>query len=635
MTSYRQMRRRARQARRAGMQPMMFISPGDTFPDLAIAVIWRWVWSYRSALVPFAIALAEFSAAALAHPRHARYWIPVTAVTAAAVLVLACPLPVLNRRRAGRPVARVLSQAWDRCGIPRPIERAYMTAVVAVTGGWLATAIAAGPTMKPLPVAAIIATVVLGIPWWFHRRRRAKVRVERIISWWPDIADTVGLPESRIASAVVDTWGWTARVILKRGTTAPHAITRIPEIESGLGLRPGSVRVFPDSKRADRVIIRVVENDPHAEPIPWPGQWITSVTKPIDIGVSEDGRPVCVLFLRRNVLIGGIMGSGKSGILNIIIANLAGCRDVILWGIDMKGGMELQPWAQCFDRLAFTPDQARELFRDAVELLNGRAARMAAAGQRVWEPTPDDPALIIIVDEYAELPDDAHPFADSVGRRGRAVAVNMIAATQRPTQAAMGSTAVRSQMDIRICLRVREPRDADLILGQGIRVNAGWHAHTLTKPGEFLISGPEHVMPERNRAYLLADARRDDHLSQVAPLRPRPAPSRPDTPRTWPTAGEPPQIAPEPPQSVPEPPPPDDAPFRPEVRLWDALVDAGPEGVSIGELEAACGLTRRWVHYRLREHARAGRVIQVRRGYWRATRPGDSPHAGQPGSNGQ
>ena len=40
------------------------------------------------------------------------------------------------------------------------------------------------------------------------------------------------------------------------------------------------------------------------------------------------------------------MGSGKSGILNIIIANLAGCRDVELWGIDMKGGMELQPWAQ-------------------------------------------------------------------------------------------------------------------------------------------------------------------------------------------------------------------------------------------------------------------------------------------------
>ena len=132
---------------------------------------------------------------------------------------------------------------------------------------------------------------------------------------------------------------------------------------------------------------------------------------------------------------------------------------------------------------------------------------MAAEGKRVWEPTPDDPALIIIADEYAELPDEAQNPPTPVARRGRAVAVNLIAATQRPTQAAMGkNTAVRSQMDIRICLRVREPRDADLILGQG-SVNSGWHAHKLTKPGEFLISSPEHAMPERNRAYLLTDAR--------------------------------------------------------------------------------------------------------------------------------
>ena len=184
---------------------------------------------------------------------------------------------------------------------------------------------------------------------------------------------------------------------------------------------------------------------------------------------------------------------------------------------------------------AFTPEQATQLFRDAVTKLNERAARMAAEGKRVWEPTPDDPALIIIVDEWAELPEEAREFADSVARRGRAVAVNLIAATQRPTQDAMGKdTAVRSQMDIRICLRVREPRDADLILGQG-SVNSGWHAHKLTKPGEFLISDPEHAMPERNRAYLLTDARRDYHAAQCAPLRPHSAPTgrhAPDHPGT-------------------------------------------------------------------------------------------------------
>jgi S-DNA-T family DNA segregation ATPase FtsK/SpoIIIE len=616
---YRRQMRRARSAMRNGDNPyaVLIVGPDESFGIIALAALGRWAFRHRSAFAPFWVALAVFIAAAATHGHHARWWIPVTVITTVTTAVLGLPLPLLRRHPAGRRIARVLSWLWERCGIGRAMERAYAGTVIATAGGWLAAAIANGPTTKPLPLTALMATVILAVPWWFHRRRRAKVRIERTISGWPDIADSIGLPGSRIASVVADAWGWTARVMLKKGTTA-QAIAKIPEIESGLGLRPGSVRVFPDEKRADRFIMRVVENDPHAGPVPWPGQWVTSVTKRMEIGVSEDGRPVRLLLLRRNVLIGGIMGSGKSGILNLIIANLAGCRDVVLWGIDMKGGMELQPWTACFDRLAFTPEQAIQLFRDAVGKLNERAARMAAEGKRLWESTPDDPALIIIVDEYAELPEDAQKFADSLARRGRAVAVNLIAATQRPTQAAMGkNTAVRSQMDIRICLRVREPRDADLILGQGM-MNSGWHAHKLTKPGAFLVSSPEHAMPERNRAYLLTDARRDYHVSQCAPARPRLAASQPDTPDT-------PQTAPEPPRTAPEGPPRAHASPRPETALWDALVDAGPGGVSVAELEAVSGMGRSWVYYRLQSHARAGRAIQVRRGCWRAVRPSDGP----------
>ena len=169
--------------------------------------------------------------------------------------------------------------------------------------------------------------------------------------------------------------------------------------------------------------------------------------------------------------------------------------------------MELGPWAPCIDRLATTPDEARALLADAVAILEARAALLAERGQRVWEPSPDMPALVIIIDEYAELVDDAPEAvkdADSIARRGRAVAVTLIAATQRPTQKAMGQGAVRSQMDIRICFRVRERKDVDLILGQGM-LAAGWHAHTLNAPGKFLISAPEHDTPRRARAYLLTD----------------------------------------------------------------------------------------------------------------------------------
>ena len=203
------------------------------------------------------------------------------------------------------------------------------------------------------------------------------------------------------------------------------------------------------------------------------------------------------------------------------MGTLAACGDAVIWAIDLKKGMELGPWAPCIDRLATTAEEAAALLADAVAILQARAAHLAATGRRVWEPSPAMPALVIIIDEYAELTDeapDAMSDTDSVARLGRAVAVTLVAATQRPTQKAMGQGAVRSQMDTRICFRVRERRDVDLILGQGMLV-AGWNAHALNAPGKFLVSAPEHTTPRRARAYLVTD---DDVARDRRPLRPHP-----------------------------------------------------------------------------------------------------------------
>src|SRR5450756_3138107 len=128
------MRRQARRARRAGMQPMFVINSGDPLPELAIAVIARWAFRHRSAFAPLWVALAAFTAAGAAHGHHARWWVPVAAVTAAIALALAFPLPVLRRHPAGRRIASAVSRLWDKCGIGRAIERAYAAAVTATAG---------------------------------------------------------------------------------------------------------------------------------------------------------------------------------------------------------------------------------------------------------------------------------------------------------------------------------------------------------------------------------------------------------------------------------------------------------------------------------------------------------------------
>ncbi len=468
---------------------------------------------------------------------------------------------------------------------------------------------------------------VLSVPWWAHRRRRARVRVERKLEAWPEVAEAVGLAGSQVMSAVVDMWGWRARFRLARGQTIDDVRAKLSAIESGLGVFRGAARVYPTpDDLAHRFELRVLSADPHADAITWPGPSVASITEPIDLGPFEDATPAKVLFLRRHGLFGGVSGSGKSGGLNVLMGNLAACADVVIWAIDLKRGMELGPWASCIARLATTPAEARALLADAVAVLEARAAMLAAMGQRVWQPTPDLPALVIIVDEYAELADDAPDAttdADSIARRGRAVAVTLIAATQRPTQKAMGQGALRSQMDVRISFRVRERKDVELILGQGM-LAAGWQAHTLNAPGKFLISAPEHDTPRRARAYLVTDETVTATAAQHASLRPTldevsqraitgRAQTHPDEPAQSPSSGDEDSTA--------------DSPGSgrgaPEVILWAALSLAPDEGITVPELMAETGMSRPWVYQRLADLARRSQVTQVSRGRWH-TVPGDS-----------
>jgi len=469
---------------------------------------------------------------------------------------------------------------------------------------------------------------LLAIPWWTHRRRRARVRVERKLDAWPDIARTVGLVGSQVMSAAVDVWGWRARIRLARGQTITDVIAKIPALESALSTFRGAIRVYPTpDDLANRCELRVLEIDPHADAIPWPGPSVSSITEPIELGPFEDAAPCRVLFLRRHALVGGGTGSGKSGGLNVVMGNLSACRDVVVWAIDLKRGIELGPWAPCIDRLAVTSAQAHALLHDAVLILEARAAQMAAEGHRTWEPSRDRPALVIIVDEYAELADDAPEAmadADSIARLGLAVAVSLIAATQRPTQKAMGQGAVRSQMDVRISFRVRERKDVDLILGQGM-LAVGWHAQALDAPGKFLISAAEHRTPRRARAYLLTDQVVAETVDRYAELRPdldevsrraalderaaQPPPSdpaldiEPDLEAIGPVTDGPTGV---------------DQGIDPEAILWAALSLAPDEGTSVPDLVTETGMSRRWVYYRLRELSAAGRAVQVARGQWRA-----------------
>jgi hypothetical protein len=179
-------------------------------------------------------------------------------------------------------------------------------------------------------------------------------------------------------------------------------------------------------------------------------------------------------------------------------------------------------------------------------------------------------------------------------------------------------------MDTRICFRVRERKDVDLVLGQGM-LNAGWHAHTLNAPGKFLVSAPEHTTPKRARAYLVTDGDVARVVAHFGPRRPQlDAVSRgahtlgPADPESVPWyLKNAPRVADEPADPLAS----DDVNSL-EGLLWDALRDAPEGGADVAELMRTTGMGRSTVYRHLAALAERGRAEQVGWGRWRVIHPG-------------
>lgn len=565
-------------------------------------VIARLAWRFRHELAPIYVALGLASFASLGHD-YAPAWWP-----------LALPL-------GGGATAAARRWLADR----RP-EEVYLLAVGSAATVWTALAWWASPWHDWLVWTAVLGAVAAGIPRWWHYRWRGKIAVRRgaprgarrelrrIVKNWPELSDYMELGGSHVQRAEADEVGFTFTLALRAGLTAADVTGKLPRVESVLETRPGAARLTPDAKKAHRAVLRVVNKDPLAVPIPWPGSTATSINEPVVLGRFEDGGPVSIRLLGEHVLTAGTMGRGKSGVLNAVMAELSDRADVVLWGIDMKRGLELGPWRPVLDRLATTAEAAHELLRAANRVLDARADLLAERNERKWQPSTTEPALVIAVDELAELDAEAMALLERLARLGRAEGVILIAVTQRPSADVLGGLDARAQMTARIALGVVEPRDGELILGAG-RLGQGWRPDRLGGPGYFLVLVPgQHELPRPARAYWLTDAavraaaaRHGVERASLGLTTSARAAAEPQAPLAAPQAAR---------EALPLLPQRED----PDTALLAALREAPRGGLSAPELAARIGRSRSWTFARLRVHASAGRAVQVGHGRWTGSR---------------
>ncbi len=235
----------------------------------------------------------------------------------------------------------------------------------------------------------------------------------------------------------------------------------------------------------------------------------------LPVGVLEDGRPWVVGLRGTHVLIAGVTGSGKGSVIWSLIraaAPLVHVGVVQLWVIDPKGGMELGLGRPLFTRFAADEfEEMADLLDEAVAVMKHRARRLAGT-TRLHEPTPDDPMVVLVIDEVANLtaylPDRKlrERISQALGvllTQGRAVGVNVIAALQDPRKEILG---FRNLFPTRIALRLDEPQQVDMVLGDGAR-DRGAQCHLIpdTQPGVAYVRLDGHAEPFRTRASYSTD----------------------------------------------------------------------------------------------------------------------------------
>ena len=265
------------------------------------------------------------------------------------------------------------------------------------------------------------------------------------------------------------------QVRLVSGQCAADFAARAENLAHGFGAMLCRVR----TDRPGALILELVRRDALAAIIPALPIPHHADLRALHIGRREDGSPWLIRLHGTHVLIAGSTGAGKASLLwSIVRAILPAMRAGIVrvLAADPKL-MELAFGRTLFERYgAYASDPASivTMLEEAVSDMQARAAALAGK-QRDHAPTPEHPFTVILVDEVAfltaYLPDKAlrervKAALATLTTQGRAVGYCVIAALQDPRKEVLN---IRNLFPDKIALRLDEPGQADMVLGDGAR----------------------------------------------------------------------------------------------------------------------------------------------------------------------
>jgi hypothetical protein len=442
-------------------------------------------------------------------------------------------------------------------------------AVAAAAGGWITAADIWGPLGWPVHMLSLIYLAgSAGGYWWLRSHEAVRAARQRRDDAAAAIADRRRWHQV-LHRAGLGGWHVQWRRDTNLGeerliTTSPENASakqiaanssRIAEkLEHILGLPYNRVDITTTGLPGELIIgIRTVDVSSrsaayHPFTLPWPeskpspfADWFpqtASIRDPAVWGFSpEDSSPLAAQLLSdiggRVVGVFGMTGSGKSNLLNDLREFVTRCPDarmVQLNGAHMGDELTWQPLSaltRCGS--VQTNENVRNDIAEILEalclLVTERSATLAETGHSTFQPTPDNPAVVIFIDEVDEIVKyvpGAGEKLEFLASKQRKSAVCLILSTQRAVIKAIGGGAVRANMSeaiVGVVARGSESRHATGAESEmpDIREYSGGapgyfqtfdpHSNSITGRGRTFLLG----VPPEELAYIkrLVAARRD------------------------------------------------------------------------------------------------------------------------------
>jgi hypothetical protein len=275
-------------------------------------------------------------------------------------------------------------------------------------------------------------------------------------------------------------WGWEVTVHLAKGKPA-DIVTKAPDLETPLDLPQDGLLCQPMRASRGRVLLRLVQNDPFAKMPPAPERKPNSrrMRDKQVVAYRMDGQPFDVSLLGVHVVVIASSGGGKSVILRTLGDILTACSDVLVGDLDPAGN-GLAPLAEALGVRAIGDEnmgQIEAILEKALKIAKARPTLFAELGMDDnWEPTPEDPAIVLVIDEFPQLSDRAKELAVKILRTGRKSRVQLVMAAQEATVDSLGDAIADS-----IALKIVGPsrhQDIKQVFGTGAGAD-GWRPDRL------------------------------------------------------------------------------------------------------------------------------------------------------------